>query len=308
MSDKIRISIFDKRFIALLIPLIISLLYIIILIYLAIFQDEFGGFFGMKIPNEFITEFVFLIPGPMWTDIIVIYGIPIGIFCIIYYISPYTNRLFTKVHSIFYVFRKRPSYGIFQPSTKIFISKLLFRLILACLLTFILSYYIVQIGLGHLFRAGSAPDALFDAEAKFLATFFFLPFVLLLFFVLWSLEDSGMIAYRIFPEKRKNPDINGVYKIYKGFIEYLVGFSIIFVYVGLINATINHVQTESTIEALFIPFSLIFLPFIISGLIAIPLFLYEKNIDKMMNRIHPYLMKKGYNKINVPDFKDIEIR
>ena len=304
MSKKDKISLFSKKFLFVLVTFIISLLFIGFIILLATPHSQ-GAYFGLEMPPEFISHFIALLPGPLWTDLLYIYGLPIIMFCITYYIAKFTNIGFVKIHSVFYILRKKPSYGIYHPSTRIYSSKLIFRLIMACLLSFIIAYYLVELGLEHLFRYGGAPPGLLRAEATFLGTFFFLPFVLLLFFILWALEDSGIIAYRIFPEKRKNPDINGVYKIFKGFIEYAIGFSVLIAYYFLTVGALE--DTSPTEESFLIPLILFFLPFIVCGFLAIPIFLYEKYFNKMMNRVKPYLEKHGYKEIIIPEFESLEI-
>lgn len=308
MSEREKISLLEKKFLYVLISLIISFLFIGLIIFLAT-PGTRGILFGLEMPDEFISHFIVILPGPMWTDILLIYGLPIGIFCIAYYISQYTNRGFAKVHSFFYIFRKKPSYGIYQPSTRIYSSKLIFRSIIVCLLSFLIAWSLVELGFDRIFRYVDVPippPGLLKAEATFLGTFFFLPFVLMLFFILWALEDSGIVAYRIFSEKRKNPDINGVYKIFKGFIEYVIGFSILIAYYDLTNSALQ--ETSPGDPAFLIPLILFFLPFILSGFLAIPIFLYEKYFKKMMDRVHPYLINHGFKKINIPEFESIEIR
>ncbi len=307
MSDKEKISLFQKKCLFVSISFIISLIFIGLIIFLAT-PGTSGILFGLEMPKEFISYFINILPGPLWTDIIFIYGLPICMFYFVYYVSPYTNIMFIKIHSFFYIFRKKPSYGIFQPSTKIYASKLISRLIIACLLSFVIAWSLVELGFTETFRNTSdtiPPDGLLAAEATFLGTFFFLPFIFTLFLILWSLEDSGIIAFRIFPEKRKNLDINGVYKIFKGFIQYAIGFSIIIAYYNLTQGALHDASPGQ--GAFLIPLILFFLPFILCGFLAIPIFLYEKYIDKMMGRIHPFLKKHGYNKINIPDFKNLEI-
>ncbi len=303
MSDKI--SLFNKRFLFLLISFIISFFFIGLIIFLASPSTK-GVLFGLEMPPEFVSHFINLLPGPLWTDILFLYGAPILMFIIISFIAPYTNKGFVKIHRIFYIFRQKPFYGLCLPSTKIYASKLIFRSIMAGFLSFVISAYFVQIGLGHLFRYGYAPSELFVAEATFLGTFFFLPFVLLLFFILWALEDSGIVSYRTFKDKRKNVDINGVYKIYKGFVEYTVGFSTLILYYVITNdALIKHNPGD---PAFLIPLILFFLPFIICGFCAIPIFLYEKYFDRTLKRVKLYLKNQGYNEINIPEFENIEIR
>ena len=114
------------------------------------------------------------------------------------------------------------------------------------------------------------------------------------------------ISYRIFPNKRKNPDINGVYKIFKGFIEYVIGFSILIAYFNLTAGSLREASPGN--PAFLIPLILFFLPFIVCGFLALPIFLYEKYFNKMMDRVHPYLIKHGYREIKIPEFENIEIR
>ena len=49
-------------------------------------------------------------------------------------------------------------------------------------------------------------------------------------------------------------------------------------------------------------FILLILPLIITGLFAIPLYLYEKNLDKIQNRIHTRLSKYNIPYIDIPSY------
>jgi hypothetical protein len=89
-------------------------------------------------------------------------------------------------------------------------------------------------------------------------------------------------------------------------MEYFIGFSTIFVYITIIIKTINNVLSDYDTAALLIPIILIFLPFLVTGLITIPQIFYEYYLEQNNDRIHGYLEKKNFEYISIPDYKDLK--
>lgn len=263
----------------------------------------------LGIPQEFVKSFVLIIPGPLWSDIILLYIFPLIMYLGIQFISPYSTLFYIKFHKSFYILRTKPVYGIHLIEANISIGKVFLRLLKGSFLCFVIAGAFIQSGFAPYFRnmTGATEDLmpLFNAEALFLATFFFTPLIMVIFLPLWNLEDAGVIAYRKFTKNRKNPDFEGVNRIFRDFIEYFIGFTTIIVYFNLVSNTFIYLINRQDYAALFIPIILMFLPFLISGLFAIPMLLYELNIDKSMNKIQKYLEKKGFPFLNIPDFESL---
>ena len=278
MSNKHKISLFSKKFFFVIYTLIIS---VSILVSIFIYATIREIFYPSELPPNYVSDFIVLLPGPLLTDIILIYIIPLLSFLIIKYISPITTLFYAKFHKLLFIFRKKPEYGIYNQNNRIYSGKLIYRLLFASFLAVALAVAIVQAGTVEYFKKLHEPiesynrpqRIIFFFDASFLASLFFVPLAILILVPLWILEDSGLIAYRIFPEKRKNPDIEGIYKKYKGTVEYFVGFSIIIVYILMVYRIFNIMLLGGSVLIIFI--ILIFLPFTISGLIAIPIFFYK---------------------------------
>jgi hypothetical protein len=254
----------------------------------------------------FVTHFVVLLPGPLWTDIILLYILPIVVYFLIIAISPYSTLFYIKFHKLFYLFRKKPKYGIYSHLGDISAGKILLRSLKVSFFSFTIGVYLIQAGLGSFFRFNFSETALFRSEAIFLSTYFLVPFVMIIFFTLWILEDSGVVAYRKFKNKRKNPDIEGVNRIFRDFLEYFIGFSTILAYLNIIGATIVDVLGDSGWDpAMLIPIILIFLPFLIPGLFAVPMIFYEYNYERNLENVRKYLLNKDYPNIVIPDFDDL---
>jgi hypothetical protein len=276
-----------------------------------------GAFFGLDIPEEFVTHFVNVIPGPMWSDILLLYLFPIIIFLILKWVAPYTTLFYSKFHKAFYTFRTKPEYGILLNKNKrITGGKIMLRILKLSFLAFAFTgFFIPQFA--ELFRHNYSrmvkfsmnSTGLFNAEALFLGTFASVPLIMLIYFPIWFLEDTGVISYRQFKTKRMNPDIEGVNRIFRDFLEYFVGFTTIFVYINRVytvldNETLGFTEMNPTV---LIPLILIFLPFLLGGLVAIPLILYELTFSKTNNHIHEYLNKHNFKNIEIPEFEALKI-
>ncbi|MFO7796737.1 MAG: hypothetical protein ACQERB_03865 [Promethearchaeati archaeon] len=299
-----------KQYIPLYICFILTLLLYGVIYLIAAFPTILAP---LGIPEVFVETFVLIIPGPLWSDIILLYLFPLLTYLGIQYLSPYSTLFYTKSHKSFYILRTKPIYGIYQTKSEISGAKLLLRLLKGSFLCFVIASWFIQSGFHPYFRdmtsADPAYEALFRTEALFLATFFFTPLIILIYFPLWNLEDAGIIAYRKFNKKRKNPDIEGVNRIFRDFIEYFIGFTTIYVYFNRIYKTFVFLLYENPygpdFAALFIPILLIFLPFLISGLFSIPMLLYEIKFKKNMNRIHVYFEMKDFSYIEIPNFENL---
>jgi len=276
------------------------------------------SFFGLDIPEAFVSHFVYFIPGPMWSDILLLYLFPIITFFCLKYISPYSTYFYLKLHRFFYTFRTKPKYGIYREKSKrITAGKILMRILKLSFLAFSLTGFLIpqfaeyfRYNYLHMIETDPGSIGLFNSEALFLGTFALSSLIMIIFFPIWFLEDSALMAYRKFKSKRMNPDIEGVNRIFRDFLEYFIGFSTILIYIGRIFNVISQ-ETNGFNEfnvTLLIPIILIFLPFLLGGLIAVPMIFYEFKFNNNIKRIHKYLKKYDFNFINLPDFKDLVIR
>ncbi|HUY00715.1 MAG TPA: hypothetical protein VMV49_14235 [Candidatus Deferrimicrobium sp.] len=84
----------DRKYLPILVGFFVSLGIFLTLITLGLLQK--GG--PPLIPYEYVEEFIVIIPGSMYTDIIILYLLPIIFFGIFYLIAPYIVILYLKVH------------------------------------------------------------------------------------------------------------------------------------------------------------------------------------------------------------------
>ncbi|NVM17635.1 MAG: hypothetical protein HWN80_07950 [Candidatus Lokiarchaeota archaeon] len=70
------------------------------------------------IPPEYVYVFIPLLPGPMLTDVILLYLFPVIIYFLIDLISPTLVQFLYKVNKLSYVFRKVPNYGFLAVGDK----------------------------------------------------------------------------------------------------------------------------------------------------------------------------------------------
>jgi hypothetical protein len=91
-------------------------------------------------------------------------------------------------------------------------------------------------------------------------------------------------------------------------VEVYTGFSTIFAYVLLIVDTFGFMIDELAPgdPAILTPLILLFLPLIITGLFAIPLYLYEKYLEKIQNRVHSRFARYNIPYIDIPSFDKLK--
>lgn len=296
----------EKRNLPILIGFIISILLFLSIYILHLVSINTGK---DLIPKEYIFIFVPIIPGPMLSDVIILYLLPFGIFFLLYLIAPYLIELLYKVSRISFIFRKKPNYGLLNLGNEFKSGRVFYRVFLVSLFAFGTSAVIVNLGMESLFRAvppgseGYIPEALITAEAMFFATFFLTSLSMLLFLPIWLLEDSGLVAYRHYPEQRKTPIIEGVHKFYLNALEVYTGFSTILVLIQVIGSVFPVINPGDA--AMLTPIILILLPLILTGLLAAPLYFYERWLPKVKNKIHLRLAKYNLPEFSIPTFDEL---
>jgi hypothetical protein len=208
------------------------------------------------------------------------------------------------LHQLVYRSKKRFFYGVVKLGSRVKPFMLFRRSLIVSLFSFSISALIVQAGLGPLFREGMMPDlALNEAEAIFLGTFFIISIVLLLFFPIWLLEDSGVVIYRNYPGQRRPPLIEGTHAPYINVLQGYAGISTIIILVTYIAATF----AESGFSpATLTPIILILLPFFITGLFSFAVYAYEKNLPNLIRKIQPKLEKLNLSEIEIPIYDEMK--
>ena len=291
----------DKKYFTILIGFILSLILFITIVVMG--EIQITG--THLIPPEYVGTFVYIVPGPIFTDILLLYGIPIVIFFIYYLIAPYLIVIYIKFHQLFYWLLRRPSkYGLFKMGQEIKAGRLFYRALIVSLFSFSISVLIVQMGYGDLFRENYIEvSILSQAEAVFLGTFALCAITIILFFPIWLLEDSGVVSYRVFHEERMPVDIQGVHSIYHHMLLGYAGISTILALVKYIGETLAVIPIGN--PAILTPLILIILPFIVTGLLAIPIYLYERLISKNLDRVKSKLAKFNFPEITIPHFEEL---
>jgi hypothetical protein len=294
----------DRKYLPIIIGLIVSLGIFFTLITLSIIQPSLPI---NIIPPEYVSEFILIIPGPMVTDIIILYLLPVIFFGLFYVLAPYFVIFYIKIHQFFYWLIRRPSkYGIAALGTKIKAGRLFYRSLIVSLFTFSMASVIVLLGYGNLFRPNFMPhNVLFEAEAILLGTFCLTSIILLVFFPIWLLEDSGIVSYRVYPEERMPIDIQGAHSIYLHVLLGYAGVSTLFTLINYIIKILDILPPGN--PAILIPILLIFLPLVVTGLFSIPIFFYERLFQRIQKRLLSHLPPSKYPEIKIPSFEEIEV-
>jgi len=271
------------------------------------------------IPQQFMDDFITLIPptiptfGILW-DIIILYLLPVAIMLIIIAVSPYMIKFFFKIHKLI---NRKAVYGIIEmeKERKPKFYYLGFRVLVVGLFAFSLMSILAEFGAGSIFRdvvvggSGTGWELVFQAEAVFLGTYFIAPFVLFVFVPLWIMEDSGLMAYKSFSDQRRTPDIEGVHTTYSHLLEAYSGVSTILVLATYIIGAVSVLLTDPAFLApnIMSVISIIVLPLTITGLFALAVIVYEKNIEKTKERIQKAMLAEGFVMIRIPEMEELKV-
>jgi hypothetical protein len=267
------------------------------------------------IPIEYVLFFVPILPGRIYTDILLLYLLPILMLLIFFLFAPYLIQLLFKINKISFTFRKKPEYGFLELDREIKASRIFYRALILSLFTFSTTILVLQL----LNRAPRAfrivlpinfdPDLipLYIAESTFFGTFFLISFCSLIFLPIWLLEDCGLMLYRAFPEQRRTPVIEGVYNSYFKVLETYTGISTVYAYIRQIYITFQVVGElpDPFDPSILTPIILLFLPFIVTGLVAIPIFIYEKTLSKSLKRVRSRFAKYNLPRFELPELQDL---
>ena len=269
------------------------------------------------IPREYVSDFVVIIPSflclpqsgfcvpGLFTDIPILYLIPIVVVLIIYAIGPYLLIIYLQLHKLTTKISTKTQYGIVEPGKNVGAFKLFRRALIVSLFAFSITAILIQAGYGDSFRGNYIEDSvLSNAEALFLGTFFISGIVLIIFIPIWLLEDTGIVGYKHDKQKRHPPKIEGISSLYSSILEGYAGISTVFILISYIIKSLEVIQPGS--PAILTPIILIFLPFIITGLFAIPLMIYEALLPKATKRILKKLIKYNLHYIDIPEFDEVK--
>lgn len=279
---------------------------IYLFIYIAGILDRLEIYPGL-VPPEYLTDFVWLIPGPLITDILILYILPIIFIILAIKIMPRLCYALIKIHKFSYIGRGESNYGIIQLTHDKSVMVLMRRALVLGFLSFSISAYIVNLGLGWLFRSNMMLEdparTLNIAEAMFLATFFFTSIALFVSVPVWLLEDSGIAFYRTFEKNNKIPNLRGTHRLYDQILEFFTGISTILLLINIIIRCFNVLNPGDV--AILTPLILIVLPLFVTGLFAISLILYEKLLPETTEKVHEILKKKEIPILSIPNFDDL---
>ena len=294
----------DKKYIPIIIGFVFSIITFITIYLLTVYYT---------VPSSYVEDFIVIIPGPLITDILILYALPIVFYLLFYVIAPYLIQFYIHLHKFIYRLIGRPSkYGKAELGEKIKAGRILNRVITVSFFSFAISILMVQIGFGWLFReqlpGGSPAGAIIlnQIESIFLGTFLLCAILIILFFPIWLLEDSGLVSYRVFHEERMPIDIQGVHSLYINVLLGYAGLTTIlslarFIYLTSYIAILN---PEIAVIA-FTPILLLALPFIVIGLLAIPVYIYERSINTNQSRIKQRVERFNFPNIKVPQFEEM---
>jgi hypothetical protein len=260
------------------------------------------------IPKEY-TELVNILPGLIYTDISLLFAIPIGLFGLIYVATPLFSKILVGTHKII---MRGASYGFAELGRQLKGRSFLLRAFMVSISAFNLSAFLVGVGYGSYFRAGvplSGVEVLFETEAVFLATYLLAPVGLIIFVPLWILEDTGVVMWRIFPDQRRIPDVQGVHAIYMNIWKTFISFSTLSTLWQFISRDISYLSSNGGFSnpAILTPFIMCVLPFITIGLVAIPTYLYEKYLPRFKASVRRGLASFNLPDIKIPDIQQIGI-
>lgn len=261
------------------------------------------------IPKEYIDYFVKILPGNFYVDIFLLYLIPILAMILILLIAPLFLILLFQIHRLSTKIYPYLEYGIVRTGKDISGITLFKRALIVTLFSFSIVSIIVQTGHITIFRyipKGESTIVLHEAEAIFLGTFLLTGFVSLIFIPLWLLEDSGIVFCKYKKENRAAPDLENIAGFFTKALEGYAGISTIIYLVLITKDCFKYVFDNGDYAPLLTPIILIFLPFLVTGLLSIPLIIYEKLLPKVRAKFHSKLEKKEVPYIIFPDFQSLK--
>ncbi|OLS15203.1 MAG: hypothetical protein RBG13Loki_1169 [Promethearchaeota archaeon CR_4] len=297
------------KYLWLIIGFAVSIAIFATIVILAEIKKPGGG--SPLIPGEYIDFFVNFLPGNLYLDLICLFGFPVALVLLFRVIGENMVSGWLKVHHLVH---RKAKFGINPLGPKVPGTKLFRRAVFIGLLAFSVTALIVEFGLGSLFRNTSMTPTmleekpnLFKGEAIFIGTFFFTGLLIILMAPFWLMEDTGILIYDVRPEDRRTPNVAGVHLWFVDFFEGYAGVSAIISLVLIIVGTFTSNELPPGDPAILTPIILIILPFITSGILTIPIVIYEKYLPKLTEKLQKKLVRAGYSKIKVPVYDQVKI-
>jgi hypothetical protein len=268
------------------------------------------GNLHFNMPVEYVKEFIYILPGPIYTDLLVLIGLPMLLMLGVYVACPTITRCLVGLHKFI---KRGGSHAIAKLKGDITPGSIFKRFFLVTLLSFTIANAVVETAGWQLFRfvpysfidpmEAEKINYLHNAEGLFLATFLFIPVGFIMFLPLWCIEDSGIIMYKTFAGQRRTPDIEGVQGIYENILK---GYASVSTAITL-GKTIYEGFTLVSITdpAILTPIILILLPFLTAGLLSLPMLFYERKIDAIREKISAKLQRNKLETIQIPEASEL---
>nr|MDO8112250.1 hypothetical protein [Candidatus Sigynarchaeota archaeon] len=262
-------------------------------------------------PEEYISHFVAIIPGPIYSDMLVLFGLPCILYLGFFHACPAISRLMVSLHK---KLNGGAAYGIAKRGDSITARHLAGRLVLVSLLSFSIASLVVQLGGWQIFRFAIPPgtppppemvarlDYLHQAEAIFLGTFAFVPVAFIIFLPLWCIEDSGIISYKTFSGERRSPVVEGVQGLYENIVTGYTGISTVIT----LGTNIYTGFTTISDAAILTPIILTILPLLVTGLISIPIYWYERNLGEIKTKVIEKMERFNLPLVKIPEIDEIK--
>ncbi len=302
----------NRKYFLLVFSFIVTIgIFVVIIVLLALNKPPFFNI----IPEEY-KVFIPAIPGEIYTDMLLLFALPIGFFALIYAVTPVISKVLVYLHKLI---MRGAKYGFAQLGIEIKTGSFLKRALYISLFAFNLSAILVGLGYGDAFRlnasyvgGGGTPDqqyrilTLHQSEAVFFGTFLFATIGLVVFMPLWLIEDSGLIMYRIFPDQRRSPDIEGVHSMYANLWKAYISISTLYTLWEYISKSFSVISGPRD-TAILTPIILCVLPFITIGLVSIPMYLYEKYLPRLKNRVSTGLQIFNLPDVQIPDIQQLSV-
>ncbi len=298
-----------SKYLWLFVGFAISVATFIAIVVLAEVQKTLPG--TNLIPKEYVEYFVNFLPGNLFTDLIFLYFIPIGIMLLFLVIGVPMVKGLINIHRFAH---RGARFGINPLGPKVSGFKLFKRALFIGLFAFSITSMVADAGYASLFRAGTQVisdtfmSALFEAEAIFIGTFFITGILIILMLPFWLMEDAGVLIHDVRPENRQTPNISGVHLWYVDFFEGYAGISAIISLVTIIYGIMNNLSFNPQDPSVLTPIILIILPFITSGLLTIPIVLYERSLPKLAEKLQKKLDSAKYPEVKIPLHDQVKVQ
>ncbi len=297
----------EKKFVPLLVTSIITFAFIALLMILglAYYANPEDAMWAPETAEIFIP----FIPGPVFTDLLIIVLVSIIGFFIFYALAPILAKLLIKIHKIFSRIGTDAKYGVVRTGEKVTGRMLFFRAMVVSFFTFSLAAFFVEmltgLGISEGFLLYTSTSPYLDKIIQvFVACLFLGIITIFIFLPVWHLEDSGLTSLQVSTSKedeRSPVDIQGVHAPIAGVLSGYAGIATVLAWILFIVDVLANPPYAYGTSIMVIFF--ILLPFIVAGFFSIPIYLYEKKLPKLISRLES---NWNYEYYKPPMFEKIE--